>query len=59
MFAHTTADLRVGMALELDQEPVLVQHFQHVKPGKGAAFVRTKLRVRLCSAALYCIALGI
>lgn len=42
--AHNTADIRIGMALEIDNEPLLVQHFQHVKPGKGAAFVRTKLK---------------
>ncbi len=37
-------DLRTGLTLELDGEIWSVVEFLHVKPGKGAAFVRTKLR---------------
>ena len=40
----TTNDLKNGMPLELDQDLVQVVEFQHVKPGKGHAFVRTTLR---------------
>lgn len=37
-------DLRTGLTIEVDGEPYSVIEFMHVKPGKGAAFVRTKLR---------------
>lgn len=37
-------DLRTGITIELEGEPYSVIEFLHVKPGKGAAFVRTKLR---------------
>lgn len=37
-------DFRKGMTFELNGEPHVVIDFQHVKPGKGAAFVRTKYR---------------
>jgi len=40
----TTNDLKNGMTLELDSELYQVVEFQHVKPGKGHAFVRTTLR---------------
>ena len=40
----TTNDLRTGMVIELDGELYYVVEFLHVKPGKGAAFVRTKLK---------------
>ena len=41
----STNDLKNGMALDLPQEGlVTVVEFQHVKPGKGGAFVRTKLK---------------
>ena len=40
----TTNDLKNGMTLELDRDLVQVIEFQHVKPGKGHAFVRTTLR---------------
>ena len=40
----TTNDLRNGMTLELDDGLFQVIDFQHVKPGKGHAFVRTSLR---------------
>jgi elongation factor P len=44
MPAITTNDLRNGITLELDNGLFQVVDFQHVKPGKGGAFVRTKLR---------------
>ena len=37
-------DFRNGTTLELDSQVYRVVEFQHVKPGKGAAFVRTKLK---------------
>jgi elongation factor P len=37
-------DLRPGTTIEVDGDIFSVIEFQHVKPGKGAAFVRTKLR---------------
>jgi elongation factor P len=40
----STADFRNGMILELDGVMVRIVEFQHVKPGKGGAFVRTKLK---------------
>lgn len=40
----TTADIRNGMCIDLDGQFFFVVEFLHVKPGKGAAFVRTKLR---------------
>ncbi len=40
----TTNDLKTGITLELDNGLFQVIEFQHVKPGKGSAFVRTKLR---------------
>jgi elongation factor P len=44
MPAITTNDLKNGITLELDHALFQVVEFQHVKPGKGGAFVRTKLR---------------
>ena len=40
----TAGDFRKGMTFEIDGEPNVVIDFQHVKPGKGAAFVRTKYK---------------
>ncbi len=40
----TTADLKNGMCIEFNGKTMLVVEFQHVKPGKGPAFVRTKLK---------------
>lgn len=42
--AITTNDLKNGMTLNLDDGLFQVMEFQHVKPGKGGAFVRTTLR---------------
>lgn len=40
----TTADIRNGMCIDLEGQYFFIIEFLHVKPGKGAAFVRTKLR---------------
>jgi elongation factor P len=40
----STAAFKKGLTIELDGEAYLILDFQHVKPGKGGAFVRTKLR---------------
>jgi elongation factor P len=40
----TTNDLKTGMTLNIDGQLWNVVEFQHVKPGKGGAFVRTKLK---------------
>jgi elongation factor P len=40
----STADFRNGMVLEIDGQLYQMTYFQHVKPGKGGAFVRTKLK---------------
>ncbi len=40
----TTNDLKNGMVLKIDGQLWSVVEFQHVKPGKGGAFVRTKLK---------------
>lgn len=37
-------DFKTGLTVEIDNDVWQVMEFQHVKPGKGAAFVRTKLR---------------
>ena len=37
-------DFRNGITIELDNEVYTIVEFQHVKPGKGAAFVRTKMK---------------
>jgi len=42
--ALSTNDLKNGMTLDLDDGLFQVVEFQHVKPGKGGAFVRTKLK---------------
>jgi len=40
----TTTDFRTGLTFEMDNDVVQLLEFQHVKPGKGAAFVRCKMR---------------
>ena len=40
----TAGDFRKGMIFEMEGKPMVVVDFQHVKPGKGAAFVRTKYK---------------
>ncbi len=41
---YTTADFRNGLKIEFEGIPYSISYFQHVKPGKGSAFVRTKLK---------------
>ena len=40
----TTADFRNGLCFNHNGEPWKIESFLHVKPGKGPAFVRTKIR---------------
>ncbi len=40
----STSDFRNGLTLEIDGQLQTITYFQHVKPGKGGAFVRTKLK---------------
>ena len=40
----STSDFKNGLSIELDQALYTIIEFQHVKPGKGGAFVRTKLK---------------
>ena len=40
----SAGEFRKGITFEMDGQPYLIVDFQHVKPGKGAAFVRTKYR---------------
>ncbi|KAL5550603.1 hypothetical protein UlMin_000779 [Ulmus minor] len=44
IMALSSNDIKVGTELEIDGAPWRVLEFLHVKPGKGAAFVRTKIR---------------
>jgi elongation factor P len=44
MATVSMGDLKKGVRLEIDGNPYKVIEFQHVKPGKGAAFVRIKIR---------------
>lgn len=39
-----TSQFRNGLKVEIDGEPFTMTYFQHVKPGKGGAFVRTKIK---------------
>ncbi|MFH1060377.1 MAG: elongation factor P [Pseudomonadota bacterium] len=41
---YSTAEFRRGLRVEIDGKPYVIVEFQHVKPGKGGAFVRTKLK---------------
>ena len=40
----TTADIKNGMCIDIDGQYYFITEFLHVKPGKGAAFVRTKMK---------------
>ena len=40
----SAGEFRNGVTMEIDGDPFVVLEFQHVKPGKGAAFVRTKIK---------------
>lgn len=41
---YSTTDFRNGLKIEFEGQPYVIVYFQHVKPGKGGAFVRTKLK---------------
>lgn len=41
---YSTGDFKKGLKIELDGTPFVIVDFLHVKPGKGGAFVRTKLK---------------
>ena len=41
---YSTTDFRKGLKIEIDGTPFEIIEFQHFKPGKGGAMVRTKLR---------------
>lgn len=41
---YSTTDFRKGLKVEIGGEPFVIVDFQHVKPGKGGAFVRTRLK---------------
>ena len=49
---YMAGDLRNGTTFELDNSVFRVVEFQHVKPGKGAAFVRTKIKNVITGAVL-------
>ena len=42
--AVDTSQFRNGLKIVLDTQPYVITYFQHVKPGKGGAFVRTKVK---------------
>jgi elongation factor P len=44
MMVVTTSEFRKGLRILVDNEPFVIVEFQHVKPGKGGAFVRTRLK---------------
>ncbi|QXM06011.1 elongation factor P [Crassaminicella indica] len=46
----SAGDFRKGITFEINGEPYVIVDFQHVKPGKGAAFVRTKYKSILTGA---------
>ena len=41
---YGTNQFRNGLKIEFENEPFVIVEFQHVKPGKGGAFIRTKLK---------------
>lgn len=41
---YSTSDFRKGLKFIMDNDPYTILEFQHVKPGKGAAFVRSKVK---------------
>jgi len=49
---YGTNQFRNGLKIEIDNEPFVIVEFQHVKPGKGGAFVRTKLKSLLSGSVL-------
>jgi len=49
---YETSDIRKGLRVELDGGPFVVVDFQFVKPGKGTAFTRTKIRNMISGAVI-------
>ena len=49
---YETSEIRKGLRIELDGDPFVVMEFQFVKPGKGTAFTRTKIRNMINGAVL-------
>jgi len=41
---YSTAEFKKGLKIEIDDQPFVIVDFLHVKPGKGGAFVRTKIK---------------
>ncbi len=41
---YSTTDFRKGLKIEMDGEPYIIVECQFVKPGKGAAFVKTRIK---------------
>ncbi len=52
MATYSTSEFRNGLKVELDGTPYVMVYFQFVKPGKGTAFTRTKLKNMLSGAVL-------
>ena len=50
--AYSMGDLKKGLKIELEGVPYRITEYQHVKPGKGAAFVRVKMKSFLDSRVL-------
>ena len=44
LMAIDTSQFKNGLKIEIDGDPFVMTYFQHVKPGKGGAFVRTKIK---------------
>ena len=51
MATYDTSDIRKGLKVMMDSSPYTVVEFQFIKPGKGAAFTRTKFKNLLSGAA--------
>jgi len=41
---YETSEFRRGLKIEINGEPFVIIEFQHIKPGKGNAFTRTKIK---------------
>ena len=52
ILVYETSDIRKGLRIEMDGDPFVVIEFQFVKPGKGTAFTRTKIRNMISGAVL-------
>ena len=52
MAVYQTSDFRNGLKVEIDGQPYIMTYFQFVKPGKGTAFTRTKLKNMLTGSVL-------